>query len=179
MPGPGRNEPCPCGSGRKTKRCCGGQRGPSEEQLAQARLVALGRAAIDDLVNLSDRALERLDDGVFDLPDVDLSLHVKLPVLVGPDRRRLQKAIDDPGDDRSWEMIKAVRATVDTPHERLRIAEALITLRDERVLTRSDAAYGIYDLSREHSRLMTASVIHALAIYVGGDPTPAGLLVAA
>lgn len=23
----GRNEPCPCGSGRKYKRCCGGVRG--------------------------------------------------------------------------------------------------------------------------------------------------------
>lgn len=23
MPRPGRNEPCHCGSGRKTKRCCG------------------------------------------------------------------------------------------------------------------------------------------------------------
>ena len=22
-PGPGRNEPCPCGSGRKYKHCCG------------------------------------------------------------------------------------------------------------------------------------------------------------
>ena len=34
MPGPGRNQPCPCGSGRKTKHCCGQHRGPSEEQLA-------------------------------------------------------------------------------------------------------------------------------------------------
>jgi uncharacterized protein YecA (UPF0149 family) len=23
---PGRNEPCPCGSGKKYKRCCGGAR---------------------------------------------------------------------------------------------------------------------------------------------------------
>jgi len=36
MPGPGRNDPCPCGSGRKVKRCCQQQRGPSEEQLARA-----------------------------------------------------------------------------------------------------------------------------------------------
>lgn len=28
-PRPGRNEPCPCGSGRKHKRCCGG-RAPSD-----------------------------------------------------------------------------------------------------------------------------------------------------
>lgn len=24
VPEPGRNEPCPCGSGRKYTRCCGG-----------------------------------------------------------------------------------------------------------------------------------------------------------
>ena len=30
MPGPGRNDPCPCGSGRKVKRCCGEHRGPGE-----------------------------------------------------------------------------------------------------------------------------------------------------
>ena len=40
MPGPGRNQPCPCGSGRKTKHCCGEQRGPSEEQLARAHVAA-------------------------------------------------------------------------------------------------------------------------------------------
>jgi hypothetical protein len=34
----GRNERCPCGSGRKVKRCCGVQRGPSEVELAKAWL---------------------------------------------------------------------------------------------------------------------------------------------
>ncbi|MCA1700846.1 MAG: SEC-C domain-containing protein, partial [Actinobacteria bacterium] len=33
MPRAGRNEPCPCGSGRKVKRCCGQQRGPSNDDL--------------------------------------------------------------------------------------------------------------------------------------------------
>jgi uncharacterized protein len=28
-PEPGRNDPCPCGSGRKFKNCCGGNAGPS------------------------------------------------------------------------------------------------------------------------------------------------------
>src|SRR5919201_932019 len=101
VPDTGRNQPCPCGSGRKTKRCCGERRGPSADQLARARLAALGRAAVDDLVNLSDRTLDRLEDDLFDLPDLDLSLHVKLPELVGADRRGLEKAMADPADDRS------------------------------------------------------------------------------
>ena len=79
MPGPGRNQPCPCGSGRKTKRCCGQQRGPSDEQLARAHLATLAHDAIHDLADLSDQALDMLWEGLFDLPTIDLSLHVKLP----------------------------------------------------------------------------------------------------
>ncbi|MGD9642818.1 MAG: SEC-C metal-binding domain-containing protein [Elusimicrobiales bacterium] len=30
QPQAGRNEPCPCGSGQKFKRCCGGPEGPPE-----------------------------------------------------------------------------------------------------------------------------------------------------
>src|SRR5215207_548002 len=50
VPGPGRNHPCRCGSGRKTKHCCGEQRGPSQEQLARAHVAQLARHAIPDLV---------------------------------------------------------------------------------------------------------------------------------
>lgn len=60
MPGPGRNELCPCGSGRKVKRCCGVQRGPSEEHLARAHVALLAREAAVDLQGLSDRALDHL-----------------------------------------------------------------------------------------------------------------------
>ena len=79
MPGPGRNEPCPCGSGRKTKRCCGQQRGPSEEQLARAHLALLAREASADLAGLSERALDHLWENLIDLPGIDLSLLVTLP----------------------------------------------------------------------------------------------------
>jgi hypothetical protein len=79
VPKPARNDPCPCGSGRKTKRCCGHRRGPSEDQLARANLATLAHEAAHDLAHLSDEALEILWEGLFDLPTIDLSLHVKLP----------------------------------------------------------------------------------------------------
>ena len=60
MPGPGRNQPCPCGSGRKVKRCCGEQRGPTEQQLARAHVAVLARHAAPDLAGLSDHALHHL-----------------------------------------------------------------------------------------------------------------------
>ena len=51
---PGRNEPCPCGSGRKYKHCCGGPHAaPPEGVLREARAhldrgIALSRAGDDD-----------------------------------------------------------------------------------------------------------------------------------
>ncbi len=180
MPSPGRNEPCTCGSGLKTKRCCGQVRGPSDEQLARARLAALASDAIEHLVGLSDAALERLDDDLFELPEVDLSLHARMPELPGPDRRRLQQAMAaDSNDDGAWEAISAMARRLDTPQERARLAEAAIRLRDRGEISHAEAAYAVYDLSGGSTRFITASVIHALATQFGGDPTPGGLLVAA
>jgi hypothetical protein len=125
MHSPGRNEPCACGSGRKTKRCCGQVRGPSDDQLARARLAALAFDVADDLVGLSDAALERLDDDLFELPDADLSLHARLPDLSGPERRALHQAMAaDSDDDGAWETIKAMIRRLDTPQERTRLAAA-------------------------------------------------------
>ncbi len=180
MPSPGRNEPCACGSGRKTKRCCGQVRGPSDEQLAQARLGALAREAIADLAGLSDASLERLDDDLYELPEVDLSLHAHLPELPASDRRRLQQAMAaDSNDDRAWQLIKAMVRRLDTPHERARLAESAIAARDRGQVDPAEAAYAVYDLSSGSTRFITASVIHALATHFGGDPTPGGLLVGA
>ena len=84
MPGPGRNQLCPCGSGRKVKRCCGEHRGPSEDQLASAHLATLSHDAADLLAGLSDEALDTLWENLFDLPTTDIALHVRLPQLITP-----------------------------------------------------------------------------------------------
>ena len=70
MPGPGRNELCPCGSGRKVKRCCGQRRGPGEEDLARAYLAHQGRAAARHLRGLDDDELGDLFDELFELPRI-------------------------------------------------------------------------------------------------------------
>ena len=74
MPRAGRNEPCPCGSHRKVKRCCGQQRGPSEDHLARAHIAILAREAAPDIADLSDYALDDLWKALLDLPAVDISL---------------------------------------------------------------------------------------------------------
>jgi hypothetical protein len=179
MPKPGRNDPCPCGSGRKTKRCCGQTRGPSKEQLARAHLATLARDAADELAVLSDPALELLWENLFDLPTIDLSLHVKPPELISPDLQRLRDAIADDDPDHGWDELTTVTNQIDTPQQRARLADALIRLREQRRVSRLQAAYAIYDLNSPSQRLLAASLIHTIAISVGASRTPNGLQIAA
>jgi hypothetical protein len=179
VPGPGRNDPCPCGSGRKTKRCCGQQRGPSEDHLARAHLAALAHDAAHDLAGLSEQALEVLWEGLFDLPTIDLSLHVKLPELITPELQRLGDAVADDDPDRGWDELRTVTNQIDTPQQRARLADAILRLRAHRRLTRSQAAYAIYHLSTPSQHLLAASLTHTIAVAVGARRTPGGLRIAA
>lgn len=179
MPGPGRNDPCPCGSGHKVKRCCGQHRGPSEAQLASAHLAALAHDAIDDLAGLSDHALDTLWENLFDLPTIDLSLHVALPQLISPELQRLRDAIADDDPDSGWDELTVVTNQIDTPQQRARLANAILTLHDQHKISHTQAAYAIYDLSSKSQRLIAASVIHTISVAVGASRTPGGLRIAA
>jgi hypothetical protein len=179
VPGPGRNQPCPCGSGRKTKRCCGEQRGPGEAQVARAHTAQLAREALPDLAGLSDRALDRLWDELMDLPAIDYSLLVSLPRLIGPDLRRLREAIEDDDPDRGWDALAAVAKQIDTPQQRARLADAIVRLRDQHRVTRPQAAYGLFDLHSGSARLIEASLLEAVAVSAGVSRTPGGLHIAA
>jgi hypothetical protein len=179
VPGTGRNQPCPCGSGRKTKRCCGEHRGPSEEQLARAHLATLAHDAAEDLAGLSDAALDILWERLFDLPTIDLSLQVALPQLISPELQRLRQAIAADDADTSWEELRIVTNQVDTPQQRARLADAVLALRERRQLTRTQAAYAVYHLNTRSQHLLAASVTHTTAVSVGVSRTPNGLQIAA
>ena len=179
MPKPGRNDPCPCGSGRKTKRCCRQQRGPSEEQLARAHVAQLARHAVPDLAGLSDRALDHLWEGLMDLPAVDYSLLVTLPRLIGPDLQRLRESIEHDDPDWGWDALTAVHKQIDTPDQRARLADAIVRLRDQRRINRRQAAHALLDLSTSSTRFVTASLLEAVAVSVGVSRTPGGLHLAA
>ena len=179
MPKPGRNDPCPCGSGRKTKRCCGEQRGPSEDQLARAHVAALTRQAIPDLAGLPDRALDHLSEQLVDVPAVDYSLLVTLPKLIGPDFQRLRESIEHDDPDWGWDALTAVAHQIDTPQQRARLADAIVQLRDQRRLNRRQAAYALLDLDSRSTRSIGASLLEAVAVSIGVSRTPGGLHIAA
>ncbi len=179
MPGPGRNQPCPCGSGRKTKHCCGERRGPSDEQLARARVAQLFHQTVDELHGLSEHALGRLSDGLVDLPALDLSLLVTLPKLISPDLQRLCEAIEHDDPDWGWDALTNVHKQIDTPQQRARLADAIIRLRDQGRIGHRQAAYALLDLHTPSTRLVAASLLESVAVQVGARRTPGGLQIAA
>ena len=179
MPKPGRNDPCPCGSGRKTKRCCGEQRGPSDDQLARAHVAQLFHQTVHELDGLSDRALDRLADELMDLPAIDLSLLVTLPRLIGPDLERLCEAIERDDPQWGWDALTAVHKQIDTPQQRARLADAVVRLRDENRIGRRQAAFALLNLHSKSNRFIAASLLEAVAIHTGVKRTPAGLKIAA
>jgi hypothetical protein len=179
VPATGRNQPCPCGSGRKTKHCCGEHRGPSEEQLARAHVAQLIQQTVDELQGLSDRALDRLSEALPDLPALDLSLLVTLPKLIGPALERLREAIEHDDPDRGWDALTNVHKQIDTPQQRARLADAIIQLRDHGRIGHRQAAYALLDLHTPSTRLIAASLLEAVAVQVGAHRTPGGLHIAA
>jgi SEC-C motif len=179
MPGPGRNDPCPCGSGRKVKRCCGQRRGPGEDNLARGYLAHQARTAARQLRRLDDDELHDLFDELFDLPELDLSLTIALPQLLTPDLQRLFDAIKADDVDAGEDVIPRILDQLDTPVERARLARAVLDLRGSGRLDSVLAAAAIIDLDSRSRTLIRASLIHAAFIHTGRLRTPSGLRLAA
>ncbi len=173
----GRNEPCPCGSGRKAKRCCGVQGGPSEESLARAFLAHASRAAAGKLRRLSDAELLDLFEELWELPAVDLSLQVELPKLLSPALNRLCDAVAD--DDPDSGLLDTAVGAIDTPTERARLARAVIAQAQAKAIDERLANAALIDLGSDSRQLLRAGLLEAVAVRVGAARTPAGILLAA
>lgn len=179
MPGPGRNQPCPCGSGHKTKHCCGQQRGPGENDLARAFLAQHARDAASRLRRLDDDDLEDLFDELIELPERDLRLTLSLPHVRSPEIDRLLDAAANDDIDTGDELIPKITHQLDTPIERARIARVVLDLRDTGRLDSLLAAAAIIDLDSRSRTLIRACLVQAIFIQAGVISTPAGLRLAA
>lgn len=173
----GRNEPCPCGSGRKAKRCCGVPGGPSEESLARAFLAHASRGAAGELGRLPDAELLDLFEGLWELPAVGLSLQVELPKLLSPALNRLCDAVAE--DDPDPELLDAAVGAIDTPLERARLARAVIAQAQAKAIDERLADAALIDLGSDSRQLLRAGLLEAVAVRVGAARTPAGILLAA
>jgi SEC-C motif len=173
----GRNEPCPCGSGRKVKRCCGQRRGPSEQDLAWQFLREQARKFAPVLRNHEEVEITELLDRVIELPVRHLSLQVRLPALWRPELERLRAAMIA-GDD-LVDVVEDATAAIDGPLVRVRLARAAGELCQQDQLDVESVAAILVDLARPTSVFVSASLIAATAVALGRCPTPAGLLIAA
>ncbi|HEX2041979.1 MAG TPA: SEC-C metal-binding domain-containing protein [Acidimicrobiales bacterium] len=176
---PGRNEACPCGSGRKVKRCCGLRRGPSESDLARGWLAEQTRAAARVLRRCDEDTLADLIEQVVELPTVDLSLQLPLPRLLSPELERARTALAEEDAEGFLDTVPAAVARVDTWPVRAALARAVLARRDAGALGAELAAAAIIELDSSSRRFLAASLLEALAVHAGTAPTPGGLVVVA
>lgn len=175
----GRNDPCPCGSGRKAKRCCGVERGPSEESLARAFLAHASRESAWELRHVPGAEFHELLNELIALPERDLSLHAELPKLFSPALDRVLDAFADDDPEAAAGPLGELLEAIDTPLERARLARAVIALRARGGLDARLAAAALVDLASDSRELVGASLVLAVAVRAGAARTPGGILLAA
>lgn len=174
----GRNQPCRCGSKKKTKHCCGVPHGPSESELAKAFLATESGAAARRLIRLPEDEIHELFDDMLDLPEEHLSMQLPLPKLLPPELEALRHAIDDDDPDAVDEHLAAALKRVDNPQQRAGLARAVLALAQNGTIASAVADAAVVDLdSHDSSTLMRYSLLHALSVSVGASRTPTGLLV--
>jgi len=170
-----RNGPCPCGSGNKAKRCCHGTREPVHDGMLPKEI---GDAAIADLGGTDEIELRVYFDQLLDLPELDVSLQVRLPGIITPDMERAINALRDDDGERFDDALDKVLNAIDSPERRLALAEAVLKIRDQGQIKRKLAAMAVIELDRPESMTFRSSVAESLAVLAGEQRTPAGLLLA-
>jgi hypothetical protein len=173
----GRNERCPCGSGRKVKRCCGVRRGPSDVELAKAWLYQQARSAALMLDARSDAEVVALLDAATGLPKQDVSMQLPLPGLLSPALERLRAAVANGDPDEVAAVLPAALAEVDTPIIRAGLVRAVQGLREAGRVSDQLAAVVTVEQASRSTELLKASLLEAVAVSVGAATTPSGLLV--
>jgi SEC-C motif len=175
-----RNHPCPCGSGAKAKRCCYTIERLSADAEVRRSFDTLCRHVAADLTDVDREEFAELFHEAIHLPEVDLSLQVRLPALSSPDIERARAALDGDDLDAFDEALFAVAETLDTPAQRLELARAILKLRDAGRVHPEVAAAAVFDLSEgESSAVFISSVAEAIGVATGDSRTPSGLIVAA
>jgi hypothetical protein len=172
----GRNEPCPCRSGRKTKRCCGQESGPSPEALATAELHGWRAAGAVQLVDHDGWELRSLFAAAVNLPvefsEAVVDLPRPLPPAVVELRAALELMPDWPANVPLTRMPLddglVVRASAEFGAlARVGLARAVLGLNDAGQVSSCCAAAAVVDLAEDDSLLLQVSVVQALRVDLG------------
>jgi hypothetical protein len=117
-------------------------------------------------MHLDEDKIEALLEEVLYLPAIDTSLQPHLGIIT-PDMNR---AIDAFDNDEIKEFVDAaieVAESVDSQDRRLRLAQAVLTLRDEGEIPTDLAAAAVLDLDGKKSNLLLSSVAQSLMVMAG------------
>ena len=176
----GRNQPCPCGSGRKSKRCSDGPSGPSPDHLARVYLQAAANRWGTLLADHTGQEMVALENELLELPGRDVSMQLPLPRPPTPALERLGRAMADLDDDRIRAALPDALGVVDTAMNRERLARALLALHENGHRVGCEAtALGLVVLAGEdRTPLLAAALLHAVAFDRGRLPRPIGAHVA-
>ncbi len=181
----GRNEPCPCRSGRKTKRCCGQASGPSPEALAAAELHGWRAAGAVQLVDHDDGELRSLFAAAVNLPVEFGEVVVDLPRLLPPALVELRAAVelmpDLPATAPLTQMPLNEGLVARASAEfgvlaRVALARAVLDLNDAGEVSSCCAAAAVVDLAEDDSLLLEVSVVQALRVDLGRSPRASGII---
>ncbi len=170
-----RNEPCPCGSGSKAKRCC-----EAPHAYVDVRVLPLDlcQSVVNDLPGSTQAEMRALFDQLVYLPAVDASLQVHMPGIITADMDRAIHALRDDHGSAFDEALGRIVPTVDTLERRIELAQAVIALRNQGRIPAKLAAVAVLELDREESVFFLSAVAESLAALAHIEPTPAGLLTA-
>src|SRR5262245_28978801 len=125
-----RNEPCPCGSAQKAKRCCLSPHRRAAATEARRAFRDLCRDVAPDLDGVDRVEFDELFHEAIHLPELDLSLQVRLPALSSPAIERARAALHDDDTDTFDDALWDVARQLDTPQRRLDLARAIIDYRN-------------------------------------------------
>jgi hypothetical protein len=173
----GRNERCPCGSGLKAKRCCLAEE-EARVTTPRATLARLQVDAVGAISHLAETEFRELYDEMIYLPELDISLHLRLPAVLTLEIEDAMSALADGEHTRFDDALAAAASSLNSVERRLELAESVLALRDQGVISPKLAAVSIIDLNNEDSALLLSSLAQAIAVKSGAEPTPSGLLLA-
>jgi hypothetical protein len=176
----GRNEPCPCGSAKKSNRCCFSPEQVAANARLQRTLEGLCRDVAVDLADVGRSEFYDLLNKATCLPELDLSLQIRLPTLFTPSIERAQAALDDDDDEAFDDELWEIGEMLDTNERRIELAQAVIALRDAGKVAPKLAAAAVFELSDgAGSAFLLSSIAQSIAVWAGDARTPTGLVVAA
>jgi hypothetical protein len=163
----GRTDRCPCGSGKKTGRCCKLSANPGPEELARAEMVGLARTVAPVLRACSCVRFDELLASVSTLPRVNRSLAWPLPRVAPAELRALFATVESDDLTTVQATLPAAVAVLDTQVARAHLARAVLALRDSGALDAERAAAMVVDLASGSPQVVTASVVEAVLAELG------------